>query len=217
MQKTPVYCFPGMAADVKIFEFIQLPDIYELYFMPWQLPKPKESLSDYAKRIAKLIKHPDAILMGVSFGGILIQEIANYYEAKKLVVISSIKTKHELPTKLRFLKKTNLNKLLPTKLISYVDSWESLLFFGRLNRIGKLYDRYLTVKDSDYLDWCIEAVINWDRESLVSEHIVHIQGDKDHIFPIDHIKDCIVVPGGRHVMIVNRARWFNEHLPSLLA
>jgi len=36
-EKIPVYCIPGLAADINIFEFINLPDTFELYKLPWKM------------------------------------------------------------------------------------------------------------------------------------------------------------------------------------
>ena len=33
-----VYCVPGMAASVSIFEFIQLPEHYKIHTIPWEIP-----------------------------------------------------------------------------------------------------------------------------------------------------------------------------------
>jgi hypothetical protein len=79
----------------------------------------------------------------------------------------------------------------------------------------ELYHQYLSVKDKRYLDWALDAIIQWDQQSPVTG-VIHIHGDQDPVFPIKYINDCIVVPGGTHIMIVNRFRWFNEHLPHLI-
>ncbi|MEO1011823.1 MAG: alpha/beta hydrolase, partial [Bacteroidota bacterium] len=46
--------------------------------------------------------------------------------------------------------------------------------------------------------------------------LVHIHGDKDSVFPISNIKDCITVKKGTHTMIIHRAKWFNERLPTII-
>ena len=55
----------------------------------------------------------------------------------------------------------------------------------------------------------------WDRTE-VDPDVIHIHGSLDDVFPIKYIKDCIVVEGGTHVMILNKYRWFNTHLPSII-
>ena len=69
---------PGMGASPKIFEYLKFPALYEIVFLSWIPPFEKESLSSYAERMSKFVKHKNPILIGVSFGGILIQEMTKY-------------------------------------------------------------------------------------------------------------------------------------------
>ena len=46
--------------------------------------------------------------------------------------------------------------------------------------------------------------------------VVHIHGDADEVFPIQHIKKCVVVKGGTHVMILSKYKWLNENLPAII-
>ena len=45
------------------------------------------------------------------------------------------------------------------------------------------------------------------------DNVIHIHGDKDPIFPIRRIKNCIVVPGGTHIMLITKFKWLNTNLP----
>ena len=77
MTKIPVYFMPGLAASPSIFERIELPkDTFEMHLLEWFLPNKNETLQSYAKRMAEKVKHDNAVLVGVSFGGVLVQEIA---------------------------------------------------------------------------------------------------------------------------------------------
>jgi hypothetical protein len=78
-----------------------------------------------------------------------------------------------------------------------------------------LYKEYLSIRDKYYIDWSIDQIVNW-RQDIPLENLIHIHGEKDAVFPISKIKDCIKVKNGTHTMIVHRAKWFNEHLPTLI-
>lgn len=210
-----IYCVPGMAANVSIFEFLQLPENFVIHTIPWEIPHQGETLQDYAKRLSEKVTEPNAVLLGVSFGGIVVQEMSRFLELHKLIVVSSVKSKYELPKRFEVLKRTKLHKILPTSLVQKVENWEKLLVTEPIKKIGRLYDMYLTVKDTYYLDWSIENIINWTQEKPISG-VIHIHGTNDLVFPIKNIKDCVPVPNGTHAMIVNRARWFNENLPKLI-
>jgi hypothetical protein len=52
--------------------------------------------------------------------------------------------------------------------------------------------------------------------TVVDESVIHIHGDMDDVFPIKYIKECTVVEGGTHIMILNKYRWFNANLGAII-
>ena len=71
-----VYFMPGMAANPSIFEYIQLPeDQFKIHWLKWLIPKQNESIQDYSLRLVDNIYHENIVLIGVSFGGVIVQEI----------------------------------------------------------------------------------------------------------------------------------------------
>jgi pimeloyl-ACP methyl ester carboxylesterase len=207
---------PGLAASTKIFEFINLSeDEFEVFYLSWVLPKQNEILVDYAKRMAKKVKHDNAVLIGVSFGGVLVQEMASFLSLKKIIIISSVKSTAELPRRMKIAKTTKAYKLVPTNLLQDVETLVKYAFGDSLKRKLKLYEKYLHMRDKAYLDWAIENMICWERK-IVDKNVIHIHGDADEVFPIKYIKDFIVVKGGTHAMILSKYKWFNENLPKII-
>jgi len=216
MSKIPVYFMPGLAASTSIFERIRLPESeFEMMFLEWQIPREKETLQEYAKRMTEKIVHENPVLIGVSFGGILVQEMARFITARKVIIISSVKSNLEFPKRMVLAKKTKAYKLIPLSLVENIESLAKFSFGKKVNERLKLYEKFLSVRDKGYLDWAIEQVILWDR-TVVNTDVVHIHGDADDVFPIKNIKDCIVVTGGTHVMILNKYRWLNANLPQII-
>lgn len=217
MNKIPVYFMPGLAASTSIFERIKLPESeFEMFFLEWEIPQEKESLQEYAKRIANKITHENPVLIGVSFGGILVQEMANFVNARKIIIISSVKSNLEFPRRMILAKNTKAYKLIPIGLVENIESLAKFSFGKKMNERLKLYDKFLSVRDKRYLDWAIEQVILWDR-TIANQEVVHIHGDKDDVFPIKYIKDkCFIVTGGTHVMILNKYKWLNTNLPEII-
>ena len=206
---------PGLAASSSIFERILLPDSFEKILLEWEIPLGNESLKDYAKRISLKIDKENPVLVGVSFGGILVQEISKYIDVRKVIIISSVKSNLEFPLRMKIAKTTKAYKLIPTKLILNVENLAKFSFGDKVNQRLKLYEKFLSVRDKKYLDWAIEQIVLWDRIT-VDPQVIHINGDMDDVFPIKHIKDCIVVKGGTHIMILNKFKWLNENLPKLI-
>ncbi|MFQ3173665.1 MAG: pimeloyl-ACP methyl ester carboxylesterase [Flavobacterium sp.] len=216
MSKIPVYFMPGLAASATIFERIVLPeDIFEIHLLEWEIPLVNESLAEYAERITKKIIHENPVLIGVSFGGILVQEMAKYIDARKVIVISSVKSNLEFPRRLKVAKVTKAYKLIPMSLILNLENLAKFSFGKKMNHRLKLYEKFLSVRDIGYLQWAVEKVVLWDR-TVVDQGVIHIHGDLDDVFPMRCITDCIVVKGGTHVMILNKYKWLNANLPGII-
>ncbi len=216
LPKIPVYFMPGLAASSTIFEKIKLLESeFEMFYLEWILPEINESLNDYAKRMAAFVKHDNVVLVGVSFGGILVQEMKKYLNTRKVIIISSVKSNEELPPRMKIAKSTKAYKLLPTGLMSNLDSLTKYAFGTMIKERLKLYKKFLTMKDKAYLDWAIEQVICWERTEIDLE-ITHIHGDDDSVFPVSGINNYINVKRGTHIMIINRYKWFNENLPKII-
>lgn len=216
MSKIPVYLMPGLAASVAIFERIALPEVtFEIVLLEWEIPLDQETLPDYAKRMTGKIKHPNPVLIGVSFGGILVQEMAAFVQARKVIIISSVKSNLEFPRRMKIAKTTKAYKLIPMSLILNIENLAKFSFGTKVNQRLKLYEKFLSVRDIRYLDWAIEKVILWDR-TVANKNVIHIHGDADDVFPIKYISDCIVVKGGTHIMILNKYKWLNANLPEII-
>lgn len=216
MEKIPVYFMPGLAASTSIFERIILPDDqFDMFLLEWIIPNPKESIADYVIRLSENITHKNPVLVGVSFGGVIVQEMAKVIPVQKTIIISSVKSNKEFPRRLKIAKSTKVYKLLPTGLVQNVETLSKFAYGDTVKQRLKLYDRYLCVRDKCYLDWAIETIILWDRTEP-DPTVIHIHGDADDVFPIKYIKDSIVVKGGTHIMILNKFKWFNENLPKII-
>jgi pimeloyl-ACP methyl ester carboxylesterase len=216
MSKIPVYFMPGLAASSSIFERIKLDTSqFEIHLLDWQIPNKNDTLEEYAKRMSLFIKQENAVLIGVSFGGVLVQEMAKFLKLKKLIIISSVKTNLEVPLRMKIAKSTKAYKLLPTTLLQNIEVLNKFSFGSMIKERLKLYEKYLSMRDKVYLEWAIEQMVLWNRTE-VDKNVIHIHGDADDVFPIKNIQNCIVVKGGTHIMILSKYRWMNENLPKII-
>ena len=88
----------------------------------------------------------------------------------------------------------------------------------KINKIYKkldLVDKYLSVRDENYLKWAIPEILNWRQETPL-KGVIHIHGNKDLTFPISLIKNCIIIPGGTHALILTKYAWLNKNLPLII-
>jgi esterase/lipase len=217
LDKTHIYLVPGLAASSDIFEYLEIPqDNLELHYLNWLVPlSQNESIYEYAKRMCALIKHENPVLVGVSFGGIMVQEMSKIISVKKIIIISSVKSKNELPKRLKFARVSKAYKIFPTKVFTNIENYTKYAFGNNIKKRVQLYSKYLAMRDKDYLPWALHNVLNWQQENPPND-IVHIHGNKDRIFPIKNVKNCTVMEGGTHVMILNKAKHISQLLVEVI-
>ncbi len=210
-EKTHIYFVPGMAAGSEIFRNIKFPETYEVHILEWLIPEKNESLKAYAERMARRIQEKSPILIGVSFGGVVVQEMNDFLEVKKLIIISSVKSKNELPRRMKLASLTKAYKLIPTGLVLSADDLTKYSIGPKTKKRLSLYQEYLHVRDKQYLDWALEKMITWGKKEKLQD-VIHIHGEKDVVFPIKYIDQCEVIKGGTHIMILNRGREISQKL-----
>lgn len=207
MSKTHIYFVPGMAASSDIYEYITLDkDLFELHFLEWKIPVSKdESITAYAQRMCNEISHENPVLIGVSFGGVMVQEMSKIIPTKNIIIISSIKSNKELPKRLKLIDKTKVYKLFPAKFIENIETYITLFLGDFQHKKVEAYRKYMSVRNIDYLHWAIDAILHW-KQSKPIKKIIHIHGTKDEVFPIKHIKNYHPIENGTHAMILTKAK-----------
>ena len=210
-----VYLMPGMGANPRIFEFISLPERFDVDFLSWIPPQKNESLEHYAMRMCQRVKHQNPILIGVSFGGVLVQEMARQMDCKKIIIISSVKSNQEMPKHMKLAQVTNAHRLLPTQWIKNIEIFALFVFGNGIQRRLDHYKRYLSERDPEYLSWAIDRLVKWNRNSPHKD-IIHIHGTQDSIFPVKNIQDPFIKIDGDHAIILTKSDWFNKNLPKIL-
>jgi len=198
MQK--VYYISGLGADKRAFSLLDL-SFCEPVFVDWISPLKKESLKDYALRLRQQINEEHPTVVGVSFGGMLATEMAKADSQMKAIIIASNKSSNEFPAYLRVGKYFPVYKWLPGKLLKT----------GKLNWVlgakgeeqKKLLRDILADADPAFLKWAIGAIVNWTGKS-VPLNVKHIHGTADKLLPCRYVKDDFKIPGGTHLMSINK-------------
>jgi len=207
VEKIQLYCMPGLGASPKIFEYISLPeDWFDIHILEWKIPLSlEESIEDYSQRMCEDIKHKNPVLVGVSFGGMIVQEMAKIINVQKIILVSSIKSHHELPNRLKVIRDTKAYKLFPAKIAENLDEYTKYFLGDFLKKKAELYKMYLSVRNAEYMKWAIYNVLHWKQETP-PENILHIHGTDDHVFPHKHIVNFIPIENGKHEMILMKAK-----------
>jgi esterase/lipase len=77
----------------------------------------------------------------VSFGGVLVQEMAKHIKVRKLILVSTVKSKYELPRRMKLSRKLKLYKALPASLIEDVDKLAKYAFGETIKNRVDLYQK----------------------------------------------------------------------------
>jgi len=203
-----IYFISGLGADERVFQFLNISG-FETKNIKWEDPLKNESLTDYSKRLINQIDlNEKVILIGVSFGGMIAQEIANLIECEKVIIISSIKSLKELDEKMRMVKQSAIYKFIPSRFLKWTNSLSADYYFStETKEESKLLKQIITDTDRFFMKWAIDKIMTWKYESeFLQEKLTHIHGTHDRIFPINNITNAIKIKDGGHFMIVNRAK-----------
>jgi len=210
-----VFLIPGLGADARIFQYIDLQG-HELVPISWIEPKKQDTLSTYAQ---KLIDHykitPGSIVIGNSLGGMLTIEIAKKVELNKAILISSIKTKCEAPKLHIWYKYLPLYKLIPSSLLPHTGIVVRMIMGKMSKHHQELFVSMLKGTSPKFIKWALSAILHWDNQTIPL-NVYHITGDKDKIFPYQRIKGATIIKGGTHIMIYTKAKEINNWLKDII-
>lgn len=207
MAEKVVYYISGIGADERAFKYLKI-NCSKIKNIHWIQYDGFESIKDYAKALSSQIEEDcdkEIFLIGVSFGGIIAQEIAKIIKCKKVFIISSVKSAKELSSRFKFLQKNNFLKSIPGTLFRIINRVIAKYAFGvRTPHEKRLLHEIIKDTDERFIKWAIEKIAQWDNNELL-ENVIHIHGVDDKIFPIGHIKNVKKIQGG-HFVIVNKAK-----------
>ncbi|HMU47110.1 MAG TPA: alpha/beta hydrolase [Chitinophagaceae bacterium] len=209
-----VYFIGGLGADKRIFSFLNL-SFCKPIFIDWITPVPKESLKEYALRLRKQIDDESPIVVGISFGGMLITEMAKADPLLKGIILASNKTSKEFPAYLRIGKYLPLYKWAPSGLSKKTMLANSWILGGIHEPQKKLL--YEIVKDSNmfFVKWAIGAILRWENNAT-PKNIIHIHGTADKLLPFRLVKADFKIINGTHILTMDQPGEVSELLKKLI-
>jgi esterase/lipase len=210
-----IYCISGLGATAEAFSKLNI-EGYRLHVIEWLQPLPKETIEAYATRMCAAIKEENPILLGLSFGGMMSIEIAKQIPVQKIIIVSSIKTKNELPLWMKAVAKTQLHKIAPLKTNSRLTRPVQNFFLGAQTQEDKeVAIQFRRNADINYVRWAIDKVLNW-QNTWQPASIVHIHGSSDKMFPAKKAQPTHIIKNGGHFMIMNKAGEVSTAISSFL-
>ena len=196
-----IYFFSGLGADERVFQYVDL-SFCNPIFIKWNLPFENESIENYTARLTEQIKDENPILIGVSFGGMIAVEIAKLIKTEKVILISSAKTKHEIPSYYQFAGAINANKIIPTAFVQKLKTINYFLFGVSSTKEKELLNNIIQNTNPEFLNWAIDKIVNWKNE-IIPENTIHIHGNADRILPFRFVKSDYTINKTGHFIITS--------------
>lgn len=210
-----LYFIPGLGADKRVFRHIHLPEGYEMVHIDWIPPHPTESLHDYALRLAeKIDMNENWGLVGLSFGGMLAAEISRLFKPKHTILIASISSPAQLPFYYKIVAPLKVHKILPISLFKNA-SLARRIFTTETDEDKALLRKIISESDPAFIRWALGAILSWKATDIPADYH-HIHGSGDHLLPVRYVKPTHTIPGGGHLMVMNRSEEVNGLLARIL-
>ena len=110
-----MYAIPGLGTTQELFINIRIKNT-EIIVLDWPIPSANDTMQSYAKKFLPLIDTSNPFyLMGVSFGGMICTELSKLISPVKTFLISTCKTRQELPWFIKTLKHIPIHLVLSEK------------------------------------------------------------------------------------------------------
>ncbi|MCR8556781.1 alpha/beta hydrolase [Mucilaginibacter sp. BJC16-A38] len=210
-----VFLIAGLGADTRAYDKISI-EADEIIRVDWIEPDKTDTLKLYSQKLIHQynITH-HSIVIGNSLGGMIAMEIAKEILLERTILISSIKTIDEAPWYFSLFKVLPVYKLIPGKLFTSM-GFMIRFVFGKMNKADNwLFNDMLKKSSPKFVKWAMGAALHWDNK-IIPKNVYTITGDKDDVFDYRRINDAIIVKGGTHIMIFDRAEEVNRILKEII-
>lgn len=209
-----IILIPGLGADERLFQFIDFSNC-EKQVIKWMPPKKDENFSSYILKLkGQIVSKQPPVLIGVSLGGMVAMELRELIPVEKTIIISSIKTKDEMPAHFNLIKRIKLNEVIsPAFLKKCTPVIKPFLVDTSNKKTNEIINAMIQDSNNDFITSAIKFVLHWSRAKYDSENLIHIHGTKDIIFPLRNIRECnYKIEDGAHDMILSKHVEINKIL-----
>ena len=215
--QTNVYLIPGQGADHRQYQNLDLGQDFNLRHIRYFTPDLGMDMREYAFLLSRQIDiSRPYIIIGTSLGGMLATEMATFMSPKKVIIISSAKSRKELPYHYRIQKYIEINNLIPASLTKLGAQLLQPLVEPDRNTYKEIFVSMLEDKDPLFLSRTLEMIVSWEREEA-PRSIIHIHGDNDNTLSIKNVDADYTIEGGSHMMVLTRGDEISAIIKEVLA
>jgi len=183
----------------------------------WLDNEPDESINSYSRRIIEQyqIKEND-IVAGLSFGGILAQEIARILDHEEVILISSFRDIADLRSVYRIGLRTGLYRLAPNFRIPIVDEIIAYNLNSENQDSKPILKKMLEQTDYQLLKWSLQKIAELPARVKDNFFAYNIIGNNDKILKTWHNDHTTIIDGGSHFMVYEKAEEVTEAIKKIL-
>ncbi len=207
-----IYFFPGLGADSSLANFHKIQG-YETKWIEW----PKEFGSTWNEFINKILSQnsiePNGIYVGISFGGLVAQHLANIISPKKIILVGSLKTKKDISVLLLlFLPAIKFVPSLFFK-IDFLPEFLIKYFFGIQRTEDVILFKQMAGRISNDNSKKLIMLVVENRQIFgLSDRTISIHGDRDKILPIGKQFIDYKIKNGGHLISMTHQGQVNESI-----
>ncbi|SFT84741.1 BAAT / Acyl-CoA thioester hydrolase C terminal [Lishizhenia tianjinensis] len=214
---THLYVLHGQGSDHRLFDSLVFPSNYKVHFINYGMPEKDWNMHDFARVLSQQIDTTQNFsLLGVSMGGMLCAEMAEFLNPQKVILISSANCREDLPFRYQFQSKLPLYKIIPKSLMFAGAKFLQPLVEPDRKANKATFKSMLSAKNALYIKRTVAMIINWEK----TEHnpdIIHIHGTKDHTLPHRKLKRVdYTIAKGSHMMTLTDFKKVQQVLDGIL-
>ena len=238
--------FSGMGVDARLLAKQRLLAA-DVIVPLWIAPRDGESLADYARRLAALLTagtcrvgtahherqsggqcppygdrsqlEPSQPLFigGVSFGGMIAQEVARHLPTAGLVLLATCRSWRGVPLPFRVAAWIGSHSpLWPIRIGRHIAGrLQPLMGISSGHHLAWL-DAMLADTDPAFLRWAAGALLHWPGAGELPCPVVQIQGGHDLILPPRFTTPTHIIRGAGHLANITHAREVNTIINAFL-
>lgn len=192
-----LYVLPGMGADSSMYRG-PWRDLDDAIFVDWPKYRGEKTLAELADRL--ILEHgitTDDLVVGTSMGGMVALEIAARLNHKRVILIDSATSRHEINPLLALL--APLAKITPLRLSQVIAGSTS-------GELGKMFNR----AEPAFIRAMCKAISQWEDVDFPADRIVRIHGTRDHVIRCPD--ECFEIEDAGHLAAMTHAEECVEFL-----
>ena len=215
--KHNVYLFSGLGADERVFKHITFPKS-QICHIKWPKVTKETHRDSFLSEVAAQINtKKNNVFLGVSFGGLIAQDIAALLPVDKLILVSSVAEAAEIPCFYKSSFSSLLLRVTPSFLLNRPNPLISFMFSVKTNDGRRALHDIIQDTDPVFLRWAIAYLKQWIRPtSTKAKQMYRIHGAKDRVFPKINQEAGVKVVSGGHFAIYESSSEINGVLKSWL-